>query len=143
MKQINYYSTNNPKEKVNFETALLNGIASNYGLYMMDRIPKISRKRINAMKDMTYAEIAFEVLNPYLGNEIRENDLREILNKAYDEKIIRTDIEYVKGKSHIMWLTNGPTYSFKDYAARFLGLTLDHFLEKKGLKRMVSIQHCM
>lgn len=137
MKQILYYSTNNPKERVSFETALLNGIASNYGLYMIDKkdIQKISSKRIRAMKDMSYAEIAFEVLNPYLG--IPDNDIRVILENAYNEKIIPTKIQHVVGLSYIMWLTNGPTYSFKDYAARFLARTLGYFLYKRGLERTV------
>ena len=38
-----------------------------------------------------------------------------------------------------MWLTQGPTYSFKDYAARFLGRALNYFLGAKGLKRVVVV----
>ena len=38
-----------------------------------------------------------------------------------------------------MWLTRGPTYSFKDYAARFFGRTLNFFLGERGLKRVVVV----
>jgi len=42
MGQITYYSTNDKSERVNFETALMNGLAANYGLYMVskDAIPR-------------------------------------------------------------------------------------------------------
>ena len=38
-----------------------------------------------------------------------------------------------------MWLTNGPTYSFKDYAARFFARILSHFLKKSREKRVVVV----
>jgi threonine synthase len=61
------------------------------------------------------------------------------LDNAYDENEIPTEIEHVTGKTSIMWLTNGPTYSFKDYAARFFGRTLSYFLSRSGLKRIVAV----
>lgn len=141
MKQITYYSTNNLDEKVNFETALLNGIASNYGLYMMARkdIPKLSSKQIAGMKQRSYSQIAFEVLNPFLSSEIPEEKLIALLDDAYREDKIPTEIQHVTGNTHIMWLTQGPTYSFKDYAARFFGRTLNYFLGERGLKRTVVV----
>ncbi len=39
----------------------------------------------------------------------------------------------------LMWLTKGPTYSFKDYAARFFGRVLNYFLERRGLRRVVVV----
>ncbi|MFC1728222.1 threonine synthase [Nanoarchaeota archaeon] len=136
-----YYSTNNKDEIVNFETALLKGMASDFGLYMIARkdIPKLSPEKIKEMKNMSYPQIAFEVLNPYLGSEIPEADLKKLLNDAYNEDKIPTEVQHIVGKTHIMWLTQGPTYSFKDYAARFLGRALNYFLKKRGLKRTVIV----
>src|SRR3989344_3513213 len=137
MKEVSYYSTNNKSEKVNFETALLNGMASNYGLYMMSRkdIPKLSKEEIAEMKDMTYSQIAFRVLSPFLGSEIPQSILKQLLDDAYNTNIIPTKVQHVVGKTNIMWLTHGPTASFKDYAARFFGRSLNYFLGKRGLKR--------
>ncbi len=47
--------------------------------------------------------------------------------------------EKVVGKTHIMWQTGGPTYSFKDYAARFFAVMLDHVLAELGQKRIVLV----
>ncbi len=72
MKDMLFYSTNNPGERVDFQTALLAGMASRYGLYMIARkdIPSFPRETIDLLKGKTYAQIAYEVLEPFLGREI-------------------------------------------------------------------------
>ena len=141
VKAITYYSTNNKDERVNFETALLNGLASRYGLYMpaRDDIPRIDGSRIAAMKTMSYGEIAFEVLNPFLGAEIPEESLRALLDDSYREDRIPTEVTRVTGETFIMWLTKGPTYSFKDYAARFFARMLDYFLGRMSMRKVVVV----
>lgn len=141
MREITYYSTNNPEERVNFETALLGGMASNYGLYMVGRsdIPVLSGDSIRQMRKASYAQIACTVLESFLSHEIPPAKLRPILEDAYDEDVIPTVVQQVTGKTHIMWLTRGPTYSFKDYAARFFGRTLNFFLGERGLRRVVVV----
>ncbi len=141
MKSIIYHSTNNRLERVNFETALMNGLASNYGLYMISRndIPRLPPEILKSMKGMPYAQIAFEVLNPFLGAEVGEADLGAMLDDAYDDSVIPTTVQHLTGKTHIMWLTRGPTYSFKDYAARFFGRMLNYFLKQSGKKRIVAV----
>ena len=61
------------------------------------------------------------------------------LDDAYREDKIPTEIQHVTGRTHIVWLTKGPTYSFKDYAARFFARALNYFLGKRGLKRTVVV----
>ena len=138
---MKYYSTNDHGKTVNFETALLEGMPSDYGLYMIDRkeIPKLSKQELKNMFDKPYSEIAFQVLNPFIYKEIPEKELKALLNDAYSEKVIPTKVELIVGKTRIMWLTNGPTYSFKDYAARFYGRALNYFLKKRKLKRTVIV----
>lgn len=141
MKPITYYSTNNKSEVVNFQTALLNGMASNYGLYMLARkdVPKLAPQEIGEMRQMSYAQISFRVLNPFLGSEIHPKKLEALLNDAYRADRISTQVQKVTGDTYIMWLTQGPTYSFKDYAARFFCRALNHFLGESGLKRTVVV----
>jgi threonine synthase len=141
MEPITYYSTNNPSVRVNFETALLRGMAPDYGLYMVSRkeLPQMPLDKLMAMPFMSYAQIAFEVLYPFLGSEVSEKVLRSLLNDAYREDIIPTDVQHVTGRTHIMWLTKGPTYSFKDYAARFFGRMLNYFLGVRRLRRVVVV----
>ncbi|NLE09264.1 MAG: threonine synthase [Dehalococcoidales bacterium] len=141
MKKIRFYSTNNKSEQASFKQALMNGLASDYGLYMIPKtdIPNLAPETISSMKGQPYAEIAFRVLNPFLEEEIPVEDLKSLLESAYDENIIPTKVQPITGKTHIMWLTNGPTYSFKDYAARFYGRMLNYFLEKERKTRVVVV----
>ncbi len=141
MKKIRFYSTNNKSEQASFKQALMNGLASDYGLYMLPKadIPRLEPETIASMKGRPYAEIAFRVLNPFLGEEIPVEDLRPLLESAYDESVIPTKVQPITGKTHIMWLTNGPTYSFKDYAARLYGRALNYFLKKEQKKRVVVV----
>lgn len=136
-----FYSTNNKKQRVAFEEALLSGLGANSGLFMMARkdIPKLKLYQIRKMRGASYAEIAFTVLNPFLGSEIPSAELRKILNDAYDEEIIPTELQHITGKTYIMWLTKGPTYSFKDYAARFYARILNYFLTRKDQKKIVLV----
>ncbi|MHB8110264.1 MAG: threonine synthase [Syntrophorhabdaceae bacterium] len=138
---MKYYSTNNPAELVDFQTALLNGMASNYGLYMIDRndVPVLPRDSIDGMKGKSYADIAYRVLESFLKDEIPGNILKDLLDDAYDVGKIPTVVQHVTGKTYIMWLTRGPTYSFKDYAARFFGRMLNFFLGKRKLRRVVVV----
>jgi threonine synthase len=138
---ILYHSTNNHGEQVGFREAILNGIASNFGLYMMKRsdLPKLSLHNISAMESKSYADIAFQVLLPFVLPDIGEKDFAAILEDVYDENVIPVDIEHVTGRTSLMWLSHGPTYSFKDFAARFFGRVLNHFLIESGLERVVVV----
>jgi threonine synthase len=138
---IRYHSTNNHNELVGFREAILKGIASNFGLYMMKRskLPKLSLHDINAMESMSYAEIAYQVLLPFVLPDIGEKDFAAILEDAYDETVIPVNLEHITGNTSLLWLSRGPTYSFKDFAARFFGRVLNHFLIESGLERVVVV----
>jgi threonine synthase len=119
----------------------MKGLASNYGLYMIARedIPRLKASTIEVMRDLSYAQIAFEVLYPFLQEEIGRNDLEVILEDAYSDTAIPTTIQQVTGSTFILWLSHGPTYSFKDYAARFFARILNYFLKRSGNKRVVAV----
>jgi threonine synthase len=138
---ILYHSTNNRNEKAGFRQALLNGIAPDYGLYMIDRgdVPRVKPADLRSMKTKSYAEIAHMILEPLVVPDIEKKDLGPLLEDAYDVRVIPVEIQQVIGETRIMWLSRGPTYSFKDFAARFFGRVLDYFLGRMGLRRIVIV----
>lgn len=140
-RQIFFHNTNDRSQKVTFQKALMDGQAPNYGLYMIDRndVPKLDQSQIREMKGMNYAQIATAVLTPYLQYEIDRPTLRRLMEKAYDPRMINVGLQPLANLAHIMWLTKGPTYSFKDYAGRFYGVVLDHFLGISGGKKTILI----
>lgn len=133
MKSVRYYSTNDRNDTATFSEALLRGMGNNYGLYMMakDELPKIDA---NSLLGMPYSDIARVVLQPMV--DIPVGKLDAIVRDAYQG--IEPSFEEA-GNRTIMWLTNGPTYSFKDYAARFYGRALDHALLERGMRRTVLV----
>jgi len=138
-KDMQFFNTSDTTQRASFKEALLEGQAPNYGLWMVNRdeVPKLPHSILKGMGNMRYSEIALHVLNPFLDMDIPKTKLEEMLHDAYDERIIPTSIQQVDKRRNIMWLTEGPTYSFKDYAARFFGRALSYFLTIDGLQRVV------
>lgn len=127
MDPIKYYSTNYKATPVSFGRALLQGQAPDRGLYMPDRIPKLPEKTLNDMPGMSYPELAFEILNAFLAGEVPSDILRALVEDAYNYPV---PLEHVFERNYVMRLDQGPTASFKDFAARMMGRLMNHFLEK-------------
>lgn len=127
-----YYSTNHQAKHVNFKEALLQGLAEDRGLYMPESFPNVTPAEIQAMKDMDYPEIAFTIAKKFLADEIPEADLKRLVYDAYDYSV---PLEHVKARQYVMRLDQGPTASFKDFAARLMGRLMNHYLtqEKRSL----------
>ncbi|MFA5105649.1 MAG: threonine synthase [Candidatus Micrarchaeia archaeon] len=140
-----FTSTVDKSCRASFTKALLKGQPDlkngRRGLFTINRneIPKLSHRQIQEMKDMNLAEVYNQVLAPLLAQEFGEEVLRKLLEAAYDPAKIKLVTEKAIGKTHIMWQTGGPTYSFKDYAARFFAVMLDHVLSELGQKRIVLV----
>ena len=118
MSLIKFFSTNGHPERVDFRAALLMGQAPDKGLYMPEEIPQIPRSRIGQFSKMSYPQIAYEVIKPYLGDLVSDSDLRAMLEDAYNYDV---PVERVYDEKYVMRLDRGPTCSFKDFAARSNG----------------------
>ena len=126
-----FYSTNRKAPEVNFRSALLKGLAPDKGLYMPDQIPQISKNELDSFADKEYHEIAFDIIKKYVFENIADDDLRFITSDAYTYPV---PLEKVYGNKYIMRLDQGPTASFKDFAARFMGRSINHFLKEENKK---------
>ncbi len=125
--KLRYYSTNRHldqvpgitpfRETVSFREALLMGQAPDEGLFMPETIPFLSHDAVKALKGAPYAEAAMLVANAFLAEEIPTETLRRIVDDAYNYPV---PLENVFARKYIMRLDQGPTASFKDYAARMM-----------------------
>lgn len=123
--EIKYYSTNLRAPEVSFREALLRGIAPDGGLYMPRSIPLLTRDEMESFSGKEYHEIAFQILNKFLENEIGDKDLIDLCRDSYNFKI---PLEHVTGNCYILRLDQGPTASFKDFAARMMARLMNHFI---------------
>src|SRR5512137_2811516 len=84
MSSIQFFSTNGHPQRVDFKAALLMGQAPDKGLYMPEQIPLVPRSLIDEFPEMSYPQIAREVMMPYLGHLVPEQTLRSMLQDAYN-----------------------------------------------------------
>ncbi|MDD3878118.1 MAG: threonine synthase [Bacteroidales bacterium] len=124
-KPISYYSTNLKTAEVSFREALLKGLAPDRGLFMPEYIPQVSEDEILAFCDMPYFEIAYKVMGKFLNTELPEKKLYELVKDAYNFDV---PLEFVCDKKYVMRLDQGPTASFKDFAARMMGRLINYYL---------------
>jgi threonine synthase len=124
-----YYSTNQRSASVSFSEALLKGLAPDGGLYMPDSIPLLNRDLLSEFGSMNYSDIAFRVLNELIGSEIPSDDLARLCREAYQFSV---PLEKIEGRKYILRLDQGPTASFKDFAARMMSRLMQHFLVITG-----------
>ncbi len=133
-RQILFRSTNLRAPAVSFEQALLKGIAPDGGLYMPLSIPRLSQDEIREFSDAKYHEIAFAVGRKFLAGEIPDEDLESIVMDAYNYKV---PLEHVYDRKYVMRLDQGPTASFKDFAARMMGRLMQYFLNRNSGKLLI------
>ncbi len=134
MSQILYYSTNLKAGSVSFRNALLKGLAPDGGLYMPESISQLSNEEIESFSDKSYYEIAFSVARKFLHDIITDDELLDITRDAYNFDI---PLENVYEKKYIMRLDQGPTASFKDFAARMMGRLMQYFLSKDNRSLLI------
>lgn len=131
---IQFYSTNLKSSAVHFRDALLKGLAPDGGLYMPSSIPIIPVEVMAEMQNMTYPEIAFTVSSYFLHDQLPPADLLQIVNDAYNFSV---PLEHVAERKYIMRLDQGPTASFKDFAARMMGRLINYYLNKEKKKLLI------
>ena len=134
MPSLSYYSTNRNSPEVSFPEALLKGQAPDRGLYMPSQIPQITQEEIESFTHLPYDEIAYRVTRKFLGGEIPDEELKRITKESYDFPV---PLEPVFERTYIMRLDQGPTASFKDFAARMMGRLMQYYLGLNQQKMLI------
>lgn len=130
---IRYYSTNRYLNdvagitpftgKVSFREALLAGQAPDEGLFMPDEIPQLAMTDIIALRDKPYWQAAMLVARAFLSDEFSQDVLESVVKDAYNYPV---PLEAVYPRAFVMRLDQGPTASFKDFAARMMARLMSH-----------------
>src|SRR5258706_7544659 len=126
---LSFQSTNKKSPAVNLREALLAGQAPDRGLYFPEKFSKLSPEEISAFANLPYHEIAFRVLAKFTTDVIPNDVLAAMCREAYDFSI---PIEKIHDRVHLMRLDQGPTASFKDFAAQMMARMFGRFLREDG-----------
>lgn len=121
---MKYYSLNHNAPTVSFEQAVVKGLAPDRGLYFPDTITPLPSSFFHNIENLTNEEIAFEAIKQFVGNDIPEKNLKEIINET-----LCFDFPTVKVEENIysLELYHGPTMAFKDVGARFMSRCIAYF----------------
>jgi len=134
LNKMRYYSLNRQSPPVDFRAATIAGQAPDGGLYFPETIPRFSADFLHSLPLLSRADIAYAVMQPYVGDTIPETDLRRICAETVDFEFPLVPItEHISS----LELFHGPTLAFKDVGARFMSRCLGYF--SRGESKAVTV----
>ena len=136
---MKYISTRGQAPELEFEDVLLAGLARDGGLYVPKEWPSFSPAEIEAMAGLSYDEVAFRVMAPFVGSSIPETEFRALIQEAYAGFAHRAIAPLVQADDDVwvLELFHGPTLAFKDFAMQILGRVMDRALIGRGEKATI------
>ena len=129
-----YVSTRGDAPALDFEGAMLTGLARDGGLYLPESWPVLSQAEIAAMAGLSYEETAFRVVRPYLADAVDDATLRRLIEAAYRNFAhpARAPLVQIGPNEWVMELHRGGTLAFKDFAMKLLGQMFEETLTRRG-----------
>jgi threonine synthase len=124
---MKYISTSNPDEKVSFKEAVILGLAKNKALFVPEYIPILTSNFFDNISCFSKEEIAYQVMQPFVKEDISEVDLMKIVTETINFDI---PIKHIENNIYVLELFHGPTQAFKDVGARFLSRCMSLFAHK-------------
>lgn len=139
MNKILYKSTRGKGGLITASEAILKGISEDGGLFVPTEIPKLGIS-LEEMINMDFRSLSYQVMKDYL-QDFSEAEIRECINKAYDDKFDTPTIAPVVKKEGIYFLElfHGPTLAFKDMALSILPYLLKSSAIKQKLDKEIVI----
>ena len=139
---MRYISTRGQSAPQSFCDILLGGLAPDGGLYLPESYPQVSRADLDAWRQLSYADLAYEILSRFI-TDIPPADLKALVAKTYTTDVYRftrnggdatqiTPLTRLDDGLYTQELSNGPTLAFKDMAMQLLGNLFEYVLDKRG-----------
>ncbi|UNY98644.1 threonine synthase [Zhouia spongiae] len=132
---MNYYSLNNKAPKVSFKEAVIKGLAPDKGLYFPEKITPLPKEFIDTINQYSNEEIAYQAIKQFVGDEIPEKELKQIIKETL---CFDFPIEKIEENLYSLELFHGPTMAFKDVGARFMARCLGYF-NKENKNRDITV----
>ena len=130
---MQYVSTRGGMSPSNFSDVLLEGLAPDGGLVVPETIPTVTLETIESWRELTYPELATEVIGLY-WTDIPREDLAELCQAAYGSQFnsdVIVPLTPIDQMAALVDLSQGPTLAFKDMAMQFLGEALPYVLKQR------------
>ncbi len=136
---MRYLSTRGEADILGFCDTLLAGLARDGGLYLPQEWPFFTAAEIRAMRGLSYAELAVEILYPFVDGEISRDAFARIVGEAYATFRHEAVCPLVQTRANefVLELFHGPTLAFKDVAMQLLARLMDHVLAERGQRATI------
>ncbi|WBU63211.1 threonine synthase [Paracoccus aerodenitrificans] len=129
---MRYISTRGNAPILDFEQAMLTGLARDGGLYLPETIPQL--QDLAGFEGLSYEEAAFRVIKPFLGESFSDEELTRAIAAAYENfgHVARAPLRQLAPGHHLLELFHGPTLAFKDFAMQLIGQLFQIALQRSG-----------
>ncbi len=131
---MKYVSTRGHAASQAFTDILLEGLAPDGGLMVPEQWPRLTRAKLDAMRDLAYPRLAFEILR-FFADDFPGAELKALVERTYTPQAFGTPeitpLATLEPNLHLLALSNGPTMAFKDVAMQLLGNLFESVLEKQ------------
>ena len=131
---MRYVSTRGVAPELEFGDVLLAGLARDGGLYVPAAWPVLAPDLLARAATASYAEVATEVMAPYVSPTLSVDELGALAEAAYATFDVPevTPLVPLGDDVHLLELFHGPTLAFKDIALQLVGRLFDHQLAARG-----------
>jgi threonine synthase len=136
---VTYISTRGEAASLTFEDVLLAGLARDGGLYVPQAWPALAPEAIASFAGRPFAEVAAEVMAPFVGDSIDKATLAAMARDAYGRfgHPAVTPLVQIDRNRWVLELFHGPTLAFKDVAMQLLARLMDHALARRGQRATI------
>ena len=137
---MRYISTRGQAPELSFEDTMLTGLARDGGLYVPASLPRFAPGDISAMAGLSYEEVAFRVMRPFIGDAFSDAEFGDIIARAYAGfgHAARAPLKQLQDNHFLLELFHGPTLAFKDFAMQLIGQLFQAALARSG-KRVTIV----
>jgi threonine synthase len=138
---VQYISTRGEAPKLGFCDAMLSGLARDGGLYLPESWPTLTSTAIAGLFGRPYAEVAVEIIHPFIAGEISDTDLGSMANEAYAtfRHPAVVPLDQTGPGQFVLELFHGPTLAFKDVAMQLVARLMDHVLAKRNERTTITV----
>lgn len=132
--EILFSSTRCKTKPVGFSEAIEEGMASDGGLYVPDRLPRFSASDFS--RQISIQELAKRVLGAFSERDALSGSIGSICDTAFD---FEAPLRRLPRETAVLELFHGPTAAFKDFGARFLAGCVSELAEKDSRTRTILV----
>ncbi|MCF8510300.1 MAG: threonine synthase [Rhodobacteraceae bacterium] len=133
---MRYISTRGTAPDLTFGEAMMTGLARDGGLYVPESVPSMTKDEIAELAGLSYEEIAFRVMKPFIGGFFADDEFQRLIAAAYQGfgHAARAPLVQLGANHFLLELFHGPTLAFKDFAMQLIGQMMQAALAKTGAR---------